>query len=244
MKCLILIPARYRSSRYPGKPLVDVAGKTLLRRVWERCEPVLGADSVIVATDDDRIATHCEEQGMRWVMTSSSCLTGTDRLAEAAQELEADLYINVQGDEPLIRPEDIQAVIEAAKQYPGEILNATCEITHEADYFSKNVPKVVARPDGRLLYMSRSPIPGNKQREFTTSRKQVCIYAFPPEALAEFAAKGMKTPLEASEDIEILRFLEMGYEIRMIPVSGSSIAIDEPEDVARVIAALDQNGMR
>ncbi|MEX0732983.1 MAG: 3-deoxy-manno-octulosonate cytidylyltransferase [Aquisalimonadaceae bacterium] len=240
MDCLILIPARYASSRFPGKPLVDVAGKTLLRRVWERCAPVLGPESVVVATDDQRIATHCEAEGMRWVMTPDTCLTGTDRLAAAAEELRADLYINVQGDEPMIRPADVREVIEAARRFPGDVLNAVCDIIDEGDYFSVNVPKVVARPDGRLLYMSRSPIPGNKDGAFTPANKQVCIYAFPPQALRDFAAQGRKTPLEATEDIEILRFLELGYGVRMVPVSGGSIAVDVPEDVARVAAALER----
>lgn len=239
MNTLILIPARFASTRFPGKPLVDIAGKSLLKRVWERCVPVLGAEKVYVATDDERIAIHCEQQGMQYVMTPTSCLTGTDRLAAAADQLKADLYINVQGDEPLIEPDDIYQVIEAAKQAPGEIVNAYCAIKNEQDYLSRTVPKVVVRPDGRLLYMSRAPIPGAKSAEFIRADKQVCIYAFPPEALKDFTAKGEKTPLEELEDIEILRFLELGYEVRMVPVSGSSIAVDTPEDVARVLSALD-----
>jgi len=238
MDALIIIPARYASSRYPGKPLVDIAGKTLLSRVWERCVPVLGQQGVVVATDDQRIVDHCEEVGMRWVMTPSTCLTGTDRLAAAAEQLKADLYINVQGDEPLIQPSDIQRVIDLAAQHQGEVLNAYCAIEQEQDYLSRNVPKVVMRPDGRLLYMSRAPIPGTKAADFVRADKQVCIYAFPPEALRAYAACAEKTPLESLEDIEILRFLELGYEVRMIEVSGSSIAVDAPEDVARVVAAL------
>lgn len=242
MKTLILIPARFASSRYPGKPLVDIAGKSLLRRVWERCIPVLGEEAVYVATDDQRIVDHCEEQGMRWVLTSDKCLTGTDRLAEAAQKLEADFYINVQGDEPMVRPADISRVIEASAQFPGEVLNATCDISSEPDFYSVNVPKVVMRPDGRLLYMSRAPIPGNKKKTFVWGKKQVCIYGFPPESLKNFASSTGKTPLEEQEDIEILRFLEMGYDVRMIEVSGSSVAVDVPEDVERVVGALEASG--
>ena len=239
MKTLILIPARFASTRYPGKPLVDIAGKSLLKRVWERCIPVLGKEKVFVATDDQRIVDHCEEHGMQWVMTPDTCLTGTDRLAAAAEKLEADLYINVQGDEPMIHPDDIKKVIDLAEKNPGEVLNAYCAIETELDYSSRTVPKVVFRPDGRLLYMSRAPIPGDKLSTFVRANKQVCIYAFPPQALRDYSSKSLKTPLEGLEDIEILRFLELGYEVRMVEVSGSSIAVDTPEDVERVLKVLE-----
>lgn len=239
MEPLILIPARYSSTRYPGKPLVDIAGKSLLLRVWEQCVPVLGAKQVVVATDDERIRAHCAEHGMRYVLTPDTCPTGTDRLAAAAESLEADLYVNVQGDEPLVDPKDIEAVIDAARQVPGEVVNAYCPIDIERDFRSRTLPKVVTRPDGRLLYMSRAPIPGDKDDTFHKAWKQVCIYGFPPLALRAFAAHGQKTELESIEDIEILRFLELGYEVKMVPVSSSSIAVDTPEDVERVVRVLE-----
>lgn len=242
MNIVIMIPARYASSRFPGKPLTTIKGKSLLERVWERCVPVLGEDKVLVATDDQRISNHCAERGMQFVMTPGDCATGTDRLAAAAESYPADLYINVQGDEPLIDPADIQKVIDAAMARPGAVVNAYCPIADERDYHSLTVPKVVARLDGRLLYMSRAGLPGNKGGGFRWANKQVCIYAFPPEALRDFAAHGGKTPLEAEEDIEILRFLELGYEVEMVPVSGSSIAVDVPDDVSRVEEALEARG--
>ena len=240
MEPLILIPARYASTRFPGKPLAEVAGKTLLRRVWEQCAPVLGPERVVVATDDDRIRAHCDEHGMRYVLTPDSCPTGTDRLASAAESLQADLYVNVQGDEPLVNPADIEHVIQSARRAPGVIINAYCAIDSEHDYRSRTLPKVVMRPDGRLLYMSRAPIPGDKDDTFQQAWKQVCIYGFPPEALRAYAECGQKTDLEAIEDIEILRFLELGYEVTMVPVSASSIAVDTPEDVKRVERALGE----
>lgn len=239
MNIVIIIPARYASSRFPGKPLTTIKGKSLLERVWERCVPVLGQDKVLVATDDQRIANHCAERGMQFVMTADDCATGTDRLAAAAESCPADLYINVQGDEPLIEPADIQKVIDAAMARPGAVVNAYCPIADERDYHSLTVPKVVKRSDGRLLYMSRAGLPGNKEGAFRWANKQVCIYAFSPKALLDFAGHGRKTPLEAEEDIEILRFLELGYEVEMVRVSGSSIAVDVPEDVARVEEALE-----
>lgn len=238
MEVVIVIPARYRSSRFEGKPLVPLLGRPMIARVWDRCIGALPPGKIYVATDDDRIAEACQAQGIQVVMTGEDCLTGTDRVYQAAQQIQADLYINVQGDEPLLDPADITAVIDAAAKRPGRVLNAMCPIAEESDFRSTTVPKVVARPDGRLMYMSRAPIPTDKEHSFRGAMKQVCIYAFPPAALAAFAGAGAKTPMEAIEDIEILRFLELGYEVDMVEVSGASIAVDVPEDVARVERAL------
>ncbi len=239
MRTVIIIPARYKSSRFPGKPLAMIRGKSLLQRTWERCVAALPPEQVHVATDDERIADHCHAQGMQVVITGSDCLTGTDRVYEASLQIEADLYVNVQGDEPMIAPGDIQAVIEASKRQPGTVINAMCPIMDEADFRSPHVPKVVAAPDGRLLYMSRAGIPVGKTQRFEWAWRQVCIYGFPPQALARFAAATAKTPLEEVEDIEILRFLEQGIPVQMVAVSGASVAVDLPEDVAKVEAALD-----
>jgi 3-deoxy-manno-octulosonate cytidylyltransferase (CMP-KDO synthetase) len=244
MKPAIIIPARYASSRFPGKPLAEIAGKTLIRRVWERCLPVLSVEDIWVATDDGRIADHCRSFGARVVMTSTSCLTGTDRVHEASLQIAADVYINVQGDEPLIDGDDIRHVIAVAEAHPGAIVNAMCAVDLESDFRSPTVPKVVTRPDGRLLYMSRAAIPTDKKLAFRTTMKQVCIYAFDAPALAAFAAAGRRTPLEDIEDIEILRFLELGYEVRMVEVSQAAIAVDVPDDIARVEAALQARRLR
>ena len=171
-------------------------------------------------------------------MTSPECLTGTDRVFEASQQIEADLFVNVQGDEPLIDPADVIRVIAAAAAHPGVVVNAMCPIDTEADFRSVNVPHVAAAPDGRLLYMSRAAIPTTKDLAFAWGRRQVCIYAFPRAALTAFAATGVKTPLEELEDIEILRFLELGIPVHMVALESVSIAVDVPSDVERVEAAL------
>ena len=238
MRALIVIPARFSSTRLPGKPLIDLHGKSMLHRVHSAVAPVLGSDHVLVATDDERIRSHCDQFDMRCVMTCADHPTGTDRVAEVATLIDAELYINVQGDEPLIDPRDVEKMLNASEAMPGHVLNAMCKIDREVDYRSENVPKVVARPDGRLLYMSRSPIPGNKDGGFRRARRQVCIYGFPPQALVDYSAVTGKTPLEHEEDIEILRFLELGYEVSMVEVSAASIAVDVPEDVERVEAAI------
>lgn len=234
MNPVIIIPARYQSSRFPGKPLIDLCGKPMIVHVWERCIKVLSEDKVYVATDDQRIIDCCNEYGIKTLLTSSECMTGTDRVHEAAQQLETDIIINVQGDEPLLDPQDVLDVLTAAEKTPDRIINAMCPIHQAEDFYSANVPKVVSRPDGRLLYMSRGAIPTNKALAFSAAMKQVCIYAFPQKALDDFAQQTQKTALEEIEDIEILRFLELGYEVQMIEVSQSSVAIDDPADVERV----------
>jgi 3-deoxy-manno-octulosonate cytidylyltransferase (CMP-KDO synthetase) len=229
-----VIPARMQSSRLPGKPLIEIFRKTVLQRTWERCIEAFSEQSVYVATDDSRIQEHCNIIGMNCVMTSKNCLTGTDRVAEVAQKVEADTYINVQGDEPLMNPQDIISVSQAAIKYPDEIINGYGPITDENQFRSLNVPKVVLRPDSRLLYMSRSPIPGNKARDFIKGYRQICIYAFPAVSLKQFTKQKTKTPLEKIEDIEILRFLELGFDVRMVELSTESISVDTPEDVKKV----------
>jgi 3-deoxy-manno-octulosonate cytidylyltransferase (CMP-KDO synthetase) len=193
----------------------------------------------VVATDHEDIVRHCQEHRMNVVLTSPNCMTGTDRVAEVARMTDADVYINVQGDEPLIHPGDIRTVIQMAAQHPGEIINGYAAIKDDEQYRSLTVPKVVFRLDGRLLYMSRTGIPGNKKGTFELSWKQVCVYAFPREALARFTEYGKKTTLEEQEDIEILRFLEIGYEVRMTPLSSDSVAVDTQEDVEKVKKLLE-----
>lgn len=234
MDAAIIIPARYQSTRFPGKPLVNILGISMIRRVWNQCVKALPSEYVFVATDSEEIAMHCKEQNIQVIMTSSACLTGTDRVYEASKQINAKTVINVQGDEPLIEPEDILTVLDAANSHPDQIINAMCPVLCESDFRSATVPKVVFRQDGRLLYMSRSAIPTGKNHEFNEAWKQVCIYAFPTEALKKFAEHGRKTPNESIEDIEILRFLELGFEVKMIQVSQSSIAVDLPDDLRKV----------
>ena len=238
MDIAIVIPARYMSTRFPGKPLVDLLGISMIERVWLQCIKVLPAENVFVATDSDKISNHCKMKGIQFIMTSSSCLTGTDRVYEASKKIKAKIIINVQGDEPLIDPADLQSIIDEIKINPDQVINAMCPISSESEFRSVSVPKVVFREDGQLLYMSRAPIPSDKDNKYIGAWRQVCIYAFPIKALKIFADYGKKTINESSEDIEILRFLELGLEVKMIKVSRSSIAVDHPDDVLRVEKAI------
>ena len=234
-KFILVIPARYASQRLPGKPLVDILGKSMIQRVYEQCIKAVPKELVYIATDDKRIEDEATKFGAQTLMTSDQCLTGTDRVAEVMELVDAEYYINVQGDEPLFDPEDIRKIIHALDDYNGEILNGYSSIEEESQFFSSSIPKVVFRSDRRLLFMSRGPIPNNKKKIFVKGWRQICIYAFPKNALKDFAGQSSKTPLEQEEDIEILRFLELGYDVRMLELSNNSIAVDLPEDLERVI---------
>lgn len=234
MNFSLIIPARYESSRLPGKPLIMIDGKPMLLRTWEQCVQACEPDVVYVATDDERVQALCQEHGMQVVMTSPHCLTGTDRVAECARTLDSDVFVNVQGDEPVFNPDDVRDLVAAAERFPGEVINGYCDLVDEYEYRSTQVPKVVLNEHGRLLYMSRGNIPASKSGEFVKGWRQVCAYAFPREALERFSECEAKTPLESMEDIEILRFLELGFEVRMIRMSESSIPVDYSEDIAKV----------
>ena len=240
IRTVIVIPARYKSSRFPGKPLVMLLGKPMVQWVAELSAKAVGQENVYVATDDDRIAQVVSELGYKAVITSEQCLTGTDRLAECAKTIEADIYINVQGDEPLVNPEDILKVIEAKNAYPNEVINGYAVIGDDEDATSVNIPKVIFTEDKHLVYMSRQAIPGFKDQKNAPIEyyKQVCIYAFNRQELLAYGQYGKKSILEYSEDIEIIRFLEWHQPIRMVNTKPGSLAVDVPEDVEKVEAAL------
>lgn len=242
MRSVILIPARYGSSRYPGKPLVPLLGKPMVLWVAELSARAVGAENVYVATEDRRIADVVENAGFQAVMTTDDALTGTDRLAQAAEQVKADIYINVQGDEPLADPADILKVRDAKLANMDDIINGFSWISDQEDPHSVNIPKVITNERDELVYMSRVALPGFKDAKCAPSRykKQVCIYAFTQGELVAFRAFGRKSILEYSEDIEILRFLELGKTIRMVETKPGSLAVDVPDDVAKVENALRQ----
>lgn len=232
---LVVIPARYASSRFPGKALADLGGRTVLRRCYDQVRLVVEPGRIVVATDDERIAAECREHGMDVEMTDPGCLTGTDRVAEVARRRQAAWYVNVQGDEPFLDPTGLRATIDAAAGADAgvSVINAHAPITDEADFRSNTVPKVVVDGRGRLLYISRAAIPTTKDLAFRGARRQVGLYAFRGAALGLFSGHGAKTPLEALEDVEILRFVELGVSVQMIEVDSVGIAIDTPDDLAR-----------
>jgi 3-deoxy-manno-octulosonate cytidylyltransferase (CMP-KDO synthetase) len=238
---LVVIPARYGSTRFPGKALANLGGKSVLRRCYERVATAVSSDDIVVATDDARIADECDRYRMRWLMTKSTCLTGTDRVAEVASTMFSEWYINVQGDEPFLDPNGLRALMKriATAKSDESVFNAYSPISSESDFRSATVPKVIVSPSGVLLYISRAAIPTTKNLGFVTAYRQIGLYAFRQSALREFSKLGSKTPLEELEDIEILRFLELGYHVQMIMAPENGVAIDTPQDLVRAQTMLE-----
>ena len=233
MKYLIVIPARYQSKRLPGKPLAKIGGIPMLIRTYNQCKKVVSKDKIIIATDNLKIKKVCDEYKIKSLITSSKCLTGTDRVAEVAKKIKCSFYINVQGDEPFFNPSDLKKLIKQAERKPQEIINGYTEIKDKKLFFSSSIPKVVFDNKGYLLYMSRGSIPSNKALEFKKAWRQVCAYSFPRKALFDFSKTKNKTPIESFEDIEILRFLEKGYKVKMIKMSDKSLSVDNKEDLEK-----------
>ena len=231
MNYIVVIPARYKSSRLEGKPLIDLNGIPMIIRTYRQCLKAVPSNLIYIATDHDLIKKTCSKEGVQVVMTSSNCLTGTDRVAEVSEKIYAETYVNVQGDEPLFNPDDLKLLLKEIKKYPNDIITGYCEIDNELMHKDIHVPKVVIRPDGRLLYASRAPIPFSKLNTFQKGWRQVCAYAFPKAVLKIFSSVKKKTELEEIEDIEYLRFLELGLEVRTLRMSKKSLAVDTPEDV-------------
>ncbi|PJX13557.1 3-deoxy-manno-octulosonate cytidylyltransferase [Halomonas sp. 141] len=246
MRSVVLIPARYGSSRYPGKPLVELLGKPMVIWVAELSARAIGRENVYVATEDERIANVVKQAGFQSVLTTDDALTGTDRLAQAALKIDADIYINVQGDEPLVDPADILKIRDAKIENMQDVVNGFSWVSSNEDPQSVNIPKVISTEDNRLVYMSRVALPGYKDEKCAPVRykKQVCIYAFTKDELISFRGFGRKSELEYSEDIEILRFLEMNKTIRLVETKPGSLAVDIPSDVPKIEAAMRSLGVK
>ena len=235
MKILCVIPARYASTRLPGKPLKDVAGKPMICRVYDRASQAKTLSGVVVATDDERILRAVEDHGGRAMMTAKDHPTGTDRLAEVAEAYpDVDLIINVQGDEPLIEPSLID---ELGRAFDGdaELQMATVmtPMEDEAEQKNPNNVKVVTDKNGCALYFSRSLLPYPRNDAGTPVYKHIGIYAYRRDFLLAYA-KMTPTPLERAESLEQLRALENGYKIKCIRTNARFVGVDTPEDLAKV----------
>lgn len=247
MKIIAVIPARYQSSRFEGKPLAEICGKLMIERVYLQAKQVTEFEEVYVATDDDRIYNACAERNIPCVMTSTAHRTGTDRIGEVAEKIPADLYVNIQGDEPLIEPSTIRAAILPFLENPHtdiQVTNLMTEIKDPVDLINFTVPKVLAAKDGRGVYLTRSAAPFPKGNIDVKYYKQVCVYGFTPQALKFYCDYGKqfgKAKIESIEDIEILRFIENGYRVQYIEVDSETIAVDTPNDLKRVIEFVRDN---
>ncbi len=230
MRSLVVIPARMASTRFPGKPLVDLCGKPMIQWVVERVREV--TDHVVVATPDEAIIEACRRIDVDARFTREDHPSGTDRVAEIAASMPADFYINVQGDEPLIRPATIRACIEALDAGEAPMSSVYCRCP-EDEIEQPAVVKVVMDQRQRALYFSRYPIPYPRQERTAPVYKHIGIYGFSGELLARYAT-WPQTPLERAESLEQLRFLENGTTIRMAYGEGSELAVDTPEQAEAV----------
>jgi len=241
MTVLAILPARYGSTRFPGKPLTPIAGKPMIQHVWERTREASRVDEVVVATDDERIKQACEAFGAQVEMTREDHPTGTDRLAEVAERHAHDVIVNVQGDEPLIEGFVIDAAVEALA---GDETAAMSTIVHRAEtaaYDDPNRVKVVLDAAGFALYFSRAPIPFRRKDTGIAPLQHVGLYVYRRDFLLEIV-KLPRSPAEQTEELEQLRALENGYRIRAAEIEGwSSVPVDVPEDVPIVEAALARN---
>lgn len=241
MKVLVIIPARYQSTRFPGKPLVDIDGKSMIQRVYEQAMKASLVDEVVVATDDERIFQHIKGLKYAVEMTRSDHQSGTDRCAEVAKKYEGyEIIVNVQGDEPFIAPEQIDAVIQPLLAQKAQISTLAKAISDLETLENPNVVKVIRRADGNALYFSRSPVPFfrnlpkaewlNQQLHY----KHLGIYGFQRETLLAITQLP-PSQLEQAESLEQLRWLENGYSIAVEMTEIESFAIDTPEDLEKVI---------
>lgn len=238
MKIIGVIPARYKSSRFPGKPLADICGKPMIWWVYHQCKKVKELAEIYVATDDHRIFNVCDQLGIPAIMTSENHLTGTDRLGEVAQKIPADLIVNIQGDEPMLEPETIaKAITPFYENKSLQVTNLMTKIKDPIEIVNFTVPKVITNRDGIGIYLTRATAPYPKGSVEYNYYKQVCVYGFKPEALhffCEYGKKFGKAKIEAIEDIEILRFIENGYAVQYIEVDSDTVAVDTQNDLQKV----------
>lgn len=244
MKVVGVIPARYQSSRFPGKPLADICGKPMIWWVYQQCLKVKDFSEIYVATDDQRIYDACSELNINVIMTSEAHKTGTDRIGEVAEKIDADLYVNIQGDEPLLEEKTIRAAIEPFYK-DGELMvsNLMTKILDPVDAANATVPKVITNKEGIGIFLTRAMAPYPKGCLDYSYYKQVCVYGFKPEALAffcEYGKKYGKAKIEAIEDIEILRFIENGYKVQYVEVDSQTVAVDTLKDLEKVRACIEK----
>lgn len=234
MKTVAVIPARYGSTRLPGKPLLDICGKPLIQRVWDVVARVRNIDEIIVATDDDRIAKIVQEFGGKVMMTSSDCQSGSDRVREVAQAVDADVYVNVQGDEPLLEPAAIENLLDVVAHDASVRVATLCSPISREEAQSPNQVKVVCDHTGNALYFSRASLPFVREANETAEYLgHIGIYAYRREALCTFTSLPA-SPLEQAEKLEQLRFLQAGIPIRVIEVPRMGVGVDTQEDLERV----------
>lgn len=233
-KVVAVIPARYASTRFPGKPLADLIGRPLIEHVYRRVSDCRQVGTVIVATDDERINKAVEAFGGRVQMTNAAHVSGTDRVAEVARGLDCEIVVNVQGDEPLIEPAMIEEALQPFADHHVQMGTLRRRLDDSQEFASPNVTKVVIDRDGNALYFSRTPIPYRRDPDAPLDAwKHVGLYVYRRRFLLDFARMA-PTALERQEALEQLRALEHGIKIRVVETRHNSISVDTPEDLEKV----------
>ena len=244
-RVVVVIPARYAATRLPGKPLVPLAGKPMVQRVYERAKQAQTVRRVLVATDDQRILDAVAAFGGEARMTRSDHRTGTERIAEVAANVDGDVFVNVQGDEPLIDPSSIDTAVAALLEDPAvQIATVATPIRHAGDIMDPNVVKTVLDFEDNALYFSRAPIPwvrDSQQKVHVKYWKHLGLYVFQRAALLEYPTLP-QGELEKIEQLEQLRWMENGWKIRVAEVAHDAVSVDVPEDVVRVEKLLKEEG--
>ncbi len=240
-KVLVVIPARYASTRFEGKPLAKILGRPMIYHVYSRAVKSRIADEVVVATDDERIRKCVEDFGGKAMMTSLRHQTGTDRVAEIAEKSDSEIIVNVQGDEPLLHPEMIAQVVRPFfDNRTVNVVTLASRIIDPADFVDLMNVKVVMNIDNDVMFMSRAPIPYPKSRQNYCAYKQIGVYAFRKDYLIHFASM-KQTPMEITEGIELLRVLENGQKLKGAITEHKTYSVDTPSDLAEVNKMLKKN---
>ena len=245
MKIVGIIPARYASTRFPGKPLIDIAGKSMIQRVFEQAKKSISLAEVVVATDDVRIEQHVKAFGGNVIMTSESHQSGTDRCFEAIQKYSesVDVVINIQGDEPFIQPQQIDLLAACFNANDVQLATLIKKVSNNEELFNVNTPKVIVDKNGNAIYFSRQTIPYIRERQQNdwqiqhTFYKHIGIYGYTIKALSEITVLE-PSALERAEGLEQLRWIENGYKIKVNLTDFESIAIDIPDDLKKLIKFL------
>ena len=241
MKIVGVIPARYSSSRFPGKPLADICGKPMIWWVYQQLKKARGLSEVYVATDDERIKKVCEEEGLNVIMTSTECPTHLERLYEFSTKVEADFYINVNGDEPLIESKCIEDMIpdESISPDSSYAANGMMILKDPIDAFDTSKIKIATDMQGYGMYMSRTPIPFPKGRSDYSLKKFVGVQCFSKKAL-QFVIDTSRGYLEGIEDIDEYRFLENGHKLKFILTEATTLSVDTYKDLEKVRMIISQ----
>lgn len=243
MKIIGVIPARYASSRFPGKPLAEICGKPMIWWVYKQCKKVEELDAVYVATDDTKIFNACKALDIKVIMTSNKHRTGTDRIGEVASKVDADLYINIQGDEPLISPDEIRDLLKIFDDESVYFGSLRQEITDDEELKAPSTVKIVVDCNQDALYLSRSIIPSNVKDGIQTKFfKHIGIYGFKKEFLFKYISLP-QSPLELGEGVESMRAVENGYKMRIFETKHKSIGVDLPEHISLVEKEMKSRGI-